>query len=246
MNIAVCDDSPEQSALIQAAALDYFTRQDVEMLKISVYNNPTIFLESLKSCGGFDIILLDICMPGISGTSVAKEIRRRKDKSEIIFITNSDEFAVDAFALKAAHYLLKPFSQVEFDEAMDRAMVRFLDGSAKKIILKSQGGGIQSVEINDIYYIESFGHLLNIYLETDVFTESRRSLSRIQEMLEELSTGQFDSPCKGYLVNLNKVRTIEPRRAILINDKEIPVSRGSFRGFEESYFNYMFPDGGFQ
>ena len=244
MNIAVCDDSPEQLALIHAAAIDYFTRHDGQKLKISVYNNPLLFLEGIKTIGGFDIILLDICMPGISGTDVAREIRRRKDKSEIIFITTSDEFAVDAFALKAAHYLLKPFSQGEFDEAMDRAMVHFSDGSVKKIVLKPQGGGLQSVEINDILYIESFGHLLNVHLETGLITESRRALSRILEMLEELSPGQFDSPCKGYLLNHKRIRTIEPKVAILQNGKEIPVARGSFRDFQERHFKYMFPDGG--
>lgn len=65
------------------------------------------------------MLLLDICMPGLLGTDIAREVRQRKDKTEIVFLTGSDEFAVEAFTLKAAHYLVKPFSQDEFDEALE-------------------------------------------------------------------------------------------------------------------------------
>ena len=136
MNIAICDDLPAQSELIHTAALDYFSRHKEQEVEFSIYNNSLLFLDSLKSTGGFDILLLDICMPGINGTEVAREIRKRQDKCEIVFLTTSDEFAVDAFALKAAHYLLKPFTQELFDEAMDRALARFKNGEVKKIILK--------------------------------------------------------------------------------------------------------------
>lgn len=242
-SIAICDDLPEQSALIQVAVQDYFTRRGGQTMEISVFNNSLLFLECLRNTGGFDILLLDICMPGISGTEVAREIRAREDKSEIIFLTASDEFAVEAFALKAAHYLLKPFSSEQFDEAMDRVMVRFLDDEGKKFTLKPLGGGLQNVDADDILYIESFGHTLNVYLKTGNTTESQRSLSRLLEMLTKLSPGQFDSPCKGYLVNHKVIRTIEPKLVILQNGKELPIARGAFREFQKRHFAYMFREG---
>ena len=243
MNIAICDDLPEQSALIQQAVTNYFTKNQDDNFKISVFNNSLLFLEGLKNTGGFDILLLDIFMPGINGTQVAREIRKRQDKCEIIFLTTSDEFAVDAFALKAAHYLLKPFTQAQFDEAMNRAMLNFTDGSDKKIALRPVGGGMENVVIDDIIYIESFGHTLNVRLKSGDTTESRRSLARLLEMLTEVSPGQFDSPCKGYLVNHKAVRTIEPKRVILQGGMEIPVARGAFREFQQRHFEFMFPEG---
>ncbi|MDR3601423.1 MAG: response regulator [Desulfosporosinus sp.] len=67
------------------------------------------------------MLLLNIGMPGIVGTQVAAEVRKRKDKSEVIFLTTSDEFAVDAFALKATHYLAKPlpYSFNPFAKSLD-------------------------------------------------------------------------------------------------------------------------------
>lgn len=244
LKIAICDDLPEQSARIHAAAWDYFFRHDDQETELSVYNNSLLFLESLKKTGGFDILLLDICMPGISGTDVAREIRTREDKSEIIFLTTSHEFAVDAFALKAAHYLLKPFTQSQFDEAMDRAMLRFSGGAGKKITLKPLGGGLHNVDVDDILYIESAGHTLSVYLKSGVTSEGQRSLNRLNEMLTEASPGQFDTPCRGYLVNHKAVRTIEPKRIILQNGKDLPVARGAFRTFQERHFSFMFPEGG--
>lgn len=245
ISIAICDDLPEQSELISTAVMNYFAGHNAKTPGICVYNNPLLFLEGLKNTGGFDVLLLDICMPGLNGVAVAREIRNRKEKCEIVFLTTSDEFAVDAFSLKAAHYLLKPFTQAQFDEAMDRAMARFQSGSVRKIVLRPQGGGLQNIEVDEILYIESFGHMLNICLETGSTTESRRSLIRVLEMLEEVSPGQFGSPCKGYLVNQKAVRTIEPKQVILKNGMKIPIARGSFREFQERHFAFMFPDRGF-
>ena len=242
LSIAICDDLPDQSALIHAAVKDYFSRRSDQRPEISVYNNSLLFLEKLKTVGGFDILLLDICMPGISGTDVAWEIRAREDKSELIFLTTSDEFAVDAFALKAAHYLLKPFSQQQFDEAMERAMSRFNSCERKKLTLKPLGGGLQNVDVDDILFIESFGHTQNVYLKAGSTTESQRSLSRLREMLTEVSPGQFDSPCKGYLINHKLIRTIEAKRVIMQNGRELPVARGAFREFQDRHFAYMFSD----
>ena len=61
------------------------------------------------------IALLDICMPGLLGTDIAAEMRKQKSRAEIVFLSTSEEFAVEAFAVRAAHYLVKPFTQKEFD-----------------------------------------------------------------------------------------------------------------------------------
>jgi len=199
-----------------------------------------LFLESLDKTGGCDIALLDICMPEILGTGVAKEIRIRRDKTEIIFLTTSNEYAVDAFALRAAHYLLKPFTQEQFDEAMDRAMAGIDDETAKKIAVKPEGGGVQLVDIGEILYIESQKHILTVYTQTGSCTEGQRSLTRFTEELEKLSPGQFIVPYKGYIVNLCAVRVIEPERIVLRGGKSVPIPKRRYRELQNIYFDYLF------
>lgn len=244
LRIAICDDLPDQLAKIKAAAEQYFEAYPDEQAELFTYNNPLIFLENLDKTGGFDILVLDVCMPGIDGTRVAAEIRRRKDKSEIIFLTASDEFAVDAFALKAAHYLVKPFTQAQISEALDRAMVHFAAGQAPTVALKLTGGGTRALELNEILWIESRNHTQTVFLKDGDSEEARESLSQLLSALEELSPGQFVSPCKGYLVNQKAIRTVAPKEIIMRSGQTVPLARGTFREFSDRYFAYMFPKGG--
>lgn len=244
LRIAICDDLPDQLVEIKTAAEQYFRAYPDKQTEIFTYNNPLIFLENLDKSGGFDILLLDVCMPGIDGTQVAAEIRKRRDKSEIIFLTTSDEFAVEAFALKAAHYLVKPFTQAQFGEAMDRAMVHFAVEQAQKIALRLIGGGMRALELNEILWIESRNHTQTVFLKDGGSEEARESLSQLLSELEELSPGQFVTPCKGYIVNQKSIRTVEPKGIILRSGQTIPLARGTFREFSDRYFAYLFPKGG--
>lgn len=243
LRIAICDDLSDQLAVIETAVTEYFRSYPEVQVETFTYHNPLIFLESLDKTGGYDILLLDICMPGIDGTQVAEEIRKRKDRSEIVFLTSSDEFAVEAFALKAAHYLVKPFHQAQFCEAMDRAMVQFCAGQTKKIALKLTGGGNRVLELNEIIWIESSNHTQRVFLKEGDSEVVRESLSQLFTVLEELSPGQFVSPIKGYLVNQNAIRTVEPKGIIMRSGQTIPLARGTFREFSDRYFSYLFPKG---
>lgn len=243
LRIAICDDRPEQLALIRAALRAYFDPRG-ETPEVSAFDNSLLFLENLAQTGGWDIVLLDICMPGILGTDVAREIRQRRDKTEIVFLTASDEYAVDAFALKAAHYLMKPFTQAQFDEAMGRATARFENGRVKNLVVKPEGGGAQMVDIGDILYIESRRHVLTVHTKTGDLTEGRRSLSRMLEELEALSPGQFIMPYKGYVVNQRAVTAIEPEQLLLRGGARVPIPRRSYREIQNRYFDYLFPKNG--
>lgn len=239
LRIAVCDDRADQLALIRAALFAYFEPRG-EQPEVSAFDNSLLFLERLSQAGGWDIVLLDICMPGILGTDVAREIRRRRDKTEIVFLTASDEYAVDAFALRAAHYLVKPFTQAQFDEALDRAVARFESGRGKNLIVKPEGGGAQMVDIGEILYIESQRHILAVHTITGSLTEGRRSLSRLLEELEKLSPGQFVMPYKGYVVNRRAIEAIEPEQLLLRGGARVPIPRRSYREFSDAWFDYMF------
>ena len=243
LRIAICDDRPEQLALIRTALRAYFDPRG-ETPEVSAFDNSLLFLENLAQTGGWDIVLLDICMPGILGTDVAREIRQRRDKTEIVFLTASDEYAVDAFALKAAHYLMKPFTQAQFDEAMGRATARFENGRVKNLVVKPEGGGAQMVDIGDILYIESRRHVLTVHTKTGDLTEGRRSLSRMLEELEALSPGQFIMPYKGYVVNQRAVTAIEPEQLLLRGGARVPIPRRSYREIQNRYFDYLFPKNG--
>ena len=121
LKIAVCDD--EQTYLDKTRAMleQYAAEHDVEIAAEAI-SNPSALLDSIEAGERHDIYLLDIYMPGVSGMSVATELRSRGVRSPIIFLTSSTEHAVEAFGVDATHYLLKPYTQQNFFAAMDKAM----------------------------------------------------------------------------------------------------------------------------
>ena len=84
MKIAICDDKIRQIEIIKSAAYEYFSARKITV-EIYTYDKAFDFLDAHKKCG-YELVLLDICMPGMLGTDVAKEIRQRKDKTEVVFL----------------------------------------------------------------------------------------------------------------------------------------------------------------
>ena len=186
-----------------------------------------------------DIVLLDVCMPGILGTEVAQELRKFSSSTEIIFLTTSDEFAMDAFAVKATDYLLKPFTQSQFNQAMDRAIAFIRQRSSAKIMLRLVGGGLCIEEISQILYFESHGHILQVHLADGTVLETRKSGQEIKDELDKIASGQFASPNKGYLVNLAAVHIIKADYVEIAGQK-LPLGKRKYRMFQEIYFRFMF------
>lgn len=175
-------------------------------------------------------------MPGISGIQVAQELRTYGKNTEIIFLTTSPEYAVDAFAVGAVHYLLKPFQEKAFVDAMDRAMRSFTLAPVQNIYINGKKGTVHKLNAADILYVESYRNSRGIYTETETYTETKRTLQALQEELERLCPGQFISPYRGFIINLAAVSTLKPEGVILKNGMRIPIKPGGFYSLKETYF----------
>ena len=238
LHIAICDDKPDQIREIKHAAEQYF-RAKSEVVSYHLFENASAFVDVVEQGAMFDIVLLDVCMPGILGTDVARELRSHHSRAEIIFLSTSDEFALDAFAVKATDYLLKPFTQEQFDKAMDYAFSIIRQRNAAKIILNLVGGGVRAEEISHLTDRESHGHVLEVHLTDGSFVETRKSIQDMKASLDKIAPGQFVSPNKGYLVNLAAVHIIKSA-FVEVAGREIPLGRRKYRDFQEQYFQFMF------
>ena len=134
--------------------------------------------------------------------------------------------------MNAVHYLVKPFSQGQFDEALERTIDLFK--------AKPKGGTATIVDIAKIIYIESLGHNRYVHTVKGVLTECQRTLARFLDELGSLSAGQFISPYRGYIINLAAVRTITPKSIQMNDGTDILIKPGDFRTLKEKWFKYVF------
>lgn len=117
----ICDDQKGELETVQKIVEDYAGEHPDLFLSVRCFSSPFDMMDEMDRSGAPDIALLDICMPGVLGTEVAREIKRKsEDVTDIIFLTASSDFAVEAFALHVNDYLTKPYTGQRLKETLDR------------------------------------------------------------------------------------------------------------------------------
>ena len=119
----ICDDQENELETMQEIVSEYDRAHPDLSLSARCFSNPFDMLDEMDRCGAPDIALLDICMPGVLGTEIAREIQSKsQDATDIIFLTTSPDFAVEAFSLHVNDYLMKPYTKERLMDALDRVV----------------------------------------------------------------------------------------------------------------------------
>ena len=235
IRIAICDD--EKKYLDESAMLlsEYATARNIRF-SVEQFDTPSDFLDKLDKGEGYDIYLLDIYMPGLTGVSIATELRRRNDESPVIFLTSSRDHAVEAFGVGATHYLLKPYTKDDFFAAMDKAMHSTLQDKPKTVLMKTVNG-YHNISISKIIYCESANHN-----QTICFVDEQPASVRISqaELWEKLSPfGQFYLCGKTYIINLEQIEKILSDTVEMTTGKCLAVPRRILPALKNAYMDYL-------
>lgn len=243
LRVAICDDSKTDLATVSCAVESYFSTHPPLSGKIDLFSAPSALLDALEAGGAWDIALLDVCMPGMLGTQVAQELSRRLPDLTFLFLTTSADYAVEAFALGAVHYLVKPFTQAQLTQALDRAVIPFQSREQKGLLLHMESGMTCRVPLGEIAYIESVGRLRVIHTHSGSLEEHQQSLAALYDQLQALTPGQFITPYRGYIVNQDAIRTITAQGILLHSGAKVPLKEGDFRKTRNAYFQWAFGKG---
>jgi Response regulator of the LytR/AlgR family len=235
ISIAVCDDEPKELMLAEILLKQYADDHLQYEINTYYFNSPLELLTYIAANGGFDMLLLDVYMPGILGTDVARELRAMGDKSEIIFLTTSRDHAVDAFSLDAAHYLVKPYSEKEFFSALDKVMDKLTKKDEVYITVKSTEG-ISRVDLNKLVYAETDNHVQKLYLTDGRIISVRKSSTELFELLEE--EPRFYKCGSTYIINMDYIVELTSRNAVFSTSAKIPILSRKYADFKRRYMDY--------
>ena len=128
-NVAICDDTEEERLQAAEYAGRFFEREGIEV-HIDTYAAGRALLESGRK---YDLYLLDVLMPGMSGIDTAQALAEDRDHPVVVFITSSLESAVEGYRVEAAGFILKPVEEESFWSTMERVVRRRL--GVKKSVL---------------------------------------------------------------------------------------------------------------
>ena len=235
LKIAVCDD--EQVYMDKALALlDQYAAMHDKVMTVDTFPNSSALLDRIEGGERHDIYLLDIYMPGVSGMSVATELRSKGVHSPIIFLTSSTEHALEAFGVDATHYLLKPYTRQNFFAAMDKAMQSISSHVEESIVLKI-GGEYQNVSVDRILYCESADNYQRLWMKDGSELLVRMTASELCDLLEGF--GCFHRCGRAYILNLDYVKKVTTNSAVLKSGTELFLPRSTVGGLRTAFFDHF-------
>lgn len=220
--IAIDDEPPALKTIEKYAA-------SIDLMDLKkTFTNPADAIKYLKKFP-VDLLLIDIQMPGFNGMEVYKGL---PNKPLVIFTTAFSEYAVEGFNVNAVDYLLKPYTQERFSQAIKKAFDQFKTirplEQNKHISIRSNYS-LTKILVDDILLIESFDDYLTVCLDSGKKYTVRMTMKKI---LEQLPTNTFIRVHRSYIVPLKKIEAVR-NKVISLSDKKIPIGTK----YEKEFFN---------
>ena len=234
MIIAICDDQKNELENIRQIVSEYAVTHPEQYITISCFSDPLDMLNDISKNGAPDIALLDICMPGVLGTEIAKELRcKSEENTDIIFLTTSTDLAVEAFALHVNDYLTKPFTKERLTDTLDRVVEK---RNERLFVTVTSGREIHRIDLYQVMYLESKNHNVDIYLKSGKNIKTHTPLADMKSLFSDLKG--FISVGASYFVNLRCVQSILQTELIMTNGQSIPIPRRLRNDLREQYFDF--------
>lgn len=237
IEIALCDDNAEDIEAIRSLAEQFASEHSEFPIRLSAFTSSAELLKAVENNSGFDLYILDVIMPDISGIQLAEMLRNRGEHAEIVFLTVSREYAVDAFSVYACGYLLKPVCRERFDETLLRAVQKLAREKSEVLTVKTKDG-LRRIQLHKIVMIESFNHTREITLTDNSTLETPSTLS---ELFDQLGGHEnFYMPHRAYIANLDNSVGIVRYDLLMPGGRRIPISKNQFANVQRVVEKYFF------
>ena len=234
--VAICDDEISQIKNISDYLTRFSIKTDTEFQIERFTSGNELLKKYYNEKSPFDILFLDMEMPGLNGIETAEEIRRIPDRNVLIaFITSYPEYMQDSFDVQASQYFTKPVSYELFEQKLEK-MLDYINGLETNITVLSQKSGETILYLDDIICIEANKNS-NLIITTQ--NEEIVIKGKINNYEKELANKYFISIHRSCLANMKYIRKFNADSLEFSTGKIVPVSRRKLSEIKEAFSKYM-------
>lgn len=241
MKVIICDDNVMDLQIIEELLLQYKSLHTDRAFELEKYTDPSRLYREIAEGKKADLYILDMLMPKWTGIELGTLIRKCGEESIIIYLTSSDDFALDAYGVHAIRYLLKPIEAEKLFEALDYGMFLLEErNETEAVYLVKTAEGLAKTPYSQIEYIENANRKLEVHLVGGSILKSIFIRRSFEKEIEELAAERnFLQVHKSFLVNLDHVRQLGVGVMIMESGRQIPVSKAKAAAVKREYLLFV-------
>ncbi|HTJ13449.1 MAG TPA: LytTR family DNA-binding domain-containing protein [Dinghuibacter sp.] len=217
MNVLIVDDNKIARATLRQLA------SQIGDLTVAAECAGAMEAYNFLQTAPVDLLLLDIEMPGITGLELTQNLGDKRPI--IVFITSKRDYAVEAYELNVADYIIKPVTPARFVRAIEKVRDLLDSGSEDTNVLDDEfifirdSTIVRRLKLDHILYAEAMGDYVKLFTK-EKFYAVHNTLKALEE---RLPPSKFLRTHRSYMVAIDKIDTIQDG-AIVIEGKPIPVA----------------------
>ena len=217
--IAIVDDNQTDREFLHAQT-QRWAAQNGSTLQAELFASAEAFLFHYDEHKDYDILLLDIEMPGMDGVTMARRIRKENETVQIVFITGYSEYISEGYEVAALHYLMKPVNTDKLHQVLDRAADK-LQRNERCLTLELSGEVVR-LPLYQIRWAEVRQNYLTIHAKVDYTV--KMTLSELESRLDD----RFFRAGRSFIINLTEVRSVTRQEVRLSDGTAVPLPRGQY------------------
>ena len=237
MRIGICDDERMSIEHVKKCCETVCQENRIEY-SVCIFQSGEEVLQYCRDTdkARIDLLFLDIEMPGISGTELMEQVKKKYQIWRIVFVTSHLGCMQEAFSQKTIGFLSKPVTV----EEVSKKILEVYEDLTENVQLRFTGdrGDPIAVLTDDILYMKGEGSYTRIYVRQSGSVQGILISKTLGTMEKELEKLPFIRVHKSYIVNVTKIRYLNTEVHLLECETRIPVGRFYKNVVKETYFEY--------
>lgn len=229
-HIAIVEDEVDFSTQLRSF-LEQYQKEENTRFKVSAFSCGEEILQDYQPV--YDVILLDIEMPGINGMDAAAKIRESDQDVVLMFITNIASYAIRGYEVGALDFVMKPITYYAFSMRFTRALKRVRARLGQEVLL-TLSDGVKKLEVQQIYYVEVQNRILHYHTDEGEYC-MRGTMQSVERIL---APHPFVKCNYWYIVNLKHVSEVR-QNTVIVGGHELEISRRNRTPFLKALADYV-------
>lgn len=238
ISIAICDD--DSTYIQKTLKKKIYAAQKIAGIDIqaSFFSDGNQLIECYKNNKRYDIVMLDIDMPRINGKETAEKLRLMDSVFFLVFITSYKAEIFNTLPYRINAFIPKDSEDIFFISELARVIKEYENYRPSFEVFQVSDNGKREtlkVMLNDILYFYCSNKTAFLVTSTSEF----KLISKITDITKKYLEKNFFEICRGYVVNILKVKSVRKSEVILDNGICLPLSRGRDKALLKELAEYI-------